>query len=202
MSFVTAAASASIETITFDNLPSQNGSTYTAVQNGYAGLNWDQLSVVDTALQTTNHGVSGYTNSVVSANNVAFNIWGTPATISAMSSSGFTLYSGYFTAGWNNGLNVQAVATFENGTSATNSFILNTSSRSNIQFNWNHLASVTFTSSGGTNPGYVGSGTQFAFDNLTVDPVAAVPVPSAIWLFSTALAGLGFVGKGRAKKSI
>jgi|GEM_PF-2389276 len=199
MGLVSTAASAAIETITFDTLPAQVGHSYSVVQNGYAGLNWSQLAVVDTVLLTASTGNTGYANSAVSGRNAAFNEWGTPATISARSSSGFTLYNGYFTAGWNNGLNVQAVGTFENGTTATSNFILNTTGPTNEVFSWSNLASVTFTSSGGINPGFSGGGIHFALDNLTVNPVSAVPEAEE---WALMLAGLSLVGwKLRNKKA-
>jgi len=46
----------------------------------------------------------------------------------------------------------------------------------------------------------VGGSFQQAF--VTVTPAAAVPIPAAVWLFGSALAGLGFFGKRRKSYQI
>lgn len=65
----------------------------------------------------------------------------------------------------------------------------------NFVFGWTNLISVEV--SGNSNFGYV------AYDNINVAPIDgganAVPVPAAVWLFGSALAGLA--GLGRRKSS-
>jgi hypothetical protein len=46
----------------------------------------------------------------------------------------------------------------------------------------------------------IGGSFQQAF--VTVTPAAAVPIPAAVWLFGSALAGLGFFGKRRKSSQV
>jgi hypothetical protein len=166
--------------ITFDDLPS---APYGApITNGYAGLSWSNFYVLDTAA----YQPSGYVNGVVSGTNVAYNGNGSAA---AISDGAFTLNSAYFTAAWNDGLNV-AVQGFLNGNLAHSlAFTVGTSGPTLVTFNW-LVDAVTFSSSGGSdNRAYGGSGTHFAMDNLRINE--AVPEPSAILLLTTMLALVG-----------
>ena len=177
-----AASSASAQSISFDNL-TDNG-TGTAINNGYAGLNWDNFKV----LNTTNFMPSGFVNSTLSAPNVAYNDQANPATIS--SSTGFNLVDANFAGAWNDGLQIDAIA-FSNTTFYSTTFTVNSTGTTDIAFNWNNITSVTFSSYSGTDAGYGPSGEQFVMDNLTI---STTPIPAAFWLVGSALAGLlGFV---------
>jgi len=186
-------ARASIVDITFDDLSDNGGGT--PIANGYQGLNWSNFYVLNTSL----YEASGYVNGVVSPPNVAYNGFGDPASISAAPGTNFTLFGGFFTAAWNNGLqiNAQAYDTFGNPIAADNvTFTENTFGPQEQSFNWANIGSVTFTSFGGTPAGYDGSGEHFALDNLYV---SEVPLPGAMPLFGAALAGLGGLGFWRRK---
>ena len=87
--------------INFDDLNPGFGSQ---IANGYAGLNWNNFY----ALNSSVAGPSGYENGTISSPNVAYNAFGSAASIS--SATPFTLNSGYFTAAWNNGLNLEVIA--------------------------------------------------------------------------------------------
>ena len=177
MSF--AASSAYAQVINFDDLPSD---TPTRISNGYAGLNWDNFYVLDGTKYLP--GI-GYQNGIVSSPNVAFNAYGSPATIS--NPNGFNLVSGYFNGAWNNGLQITAT-TANPGVIYSTSFSVNTTGPTYIAFNWNNITSVTFSSAGGTSAGYHGGGKHFALDNLTV---TAVSEPEE---YGMMLLGFGMVG--------
>lgn len=163
--------------LTFDD----RSSDIYAINNGYQGFNWDNFWTLDGA---ANHPGSGYDNGTVSLNNVAFNAYGDPATIS--NAGGFTLNNGYFTAAWDNGLTVWAVGTTLDNQTLNHQFTLNTDGPTNILFNWENLASVTFST----------SSTQFALDNLTVnEAIGAVPEPATL-----AILGLGLLGFAAARR--
>ena len=168
--------------INFDDL----GSGVT-ISNGYDGLNWSNFN----ALNGVTYGTSGYQNGVVSRNNVAYNAFANPASISATSPAGFSLSDGFFTGAWNNGLNITASAVFENATTATQTFTVNTSGPTDEFFGWNNLASVTFTSFGGTSAGLGGGGTHFALDNLNISLTSAVPEPTTDALLMMGLVAVG-----------
>jgi hypothetical protein len=169
--------------VTFDDIAG-NGS---AVVSGYNGVNWNNFYVLDGVADTN----SGYQNGVVSANNVAYNAYANPASISAASNAGFSLSDGFFTAAWNNGLTVTASAVFENATTATKSFTLDTTGPIDEFFGWNDLASVTFSSAGGTSAGLKGAGAHFALDNLNLAQTAAVPEPGTDALLMLGLVAVG-----------
>lgn len=175
-------------TITFDDLPGNLDSIF----NGYEGLDWSNFLVTNT---TQYDSPNGYVNGTVSPKNVAFNGYGNPATIS--SGSAFTLNNAFFTAAWNNDLNVVAVAT-DGVNTFTKEFTLSTLGSQDIVFNFINITSVTFTSFGGTNPGYSGDGPHFAVDNMTIN--AAVPEPETYALMMTGLALAGLTA--RRKSSI
>ena len=168
--------------ITFDSLGSGS-----FISNGYAGLNWSNFATLNGV--TDNN--SGYQNGVVSRNNVAFNSSANPATISATSAAGFSLSDGFFTAAWNNGLHVTVNAVFENATTATETFTLNTTGPIDEYFGWNNLAKVTFSSFGGTSAGLAGGGEHFALDNLNIAPTVAVPEPATDALLMLGLVAVG-----------
>jgi hypothetical protein len=178
------------ELITFEGV-----STASAIPAGYGGLNWSSFYTLNAT--PANYAHSGYIHATESGTYVAFNSGGNPASISATSAAGFDLTDGFFTAAWNNGLNISAQATFENGTTASRSFLVNTSGPTDVVFDWTDLKSVRFSSFGGTlQPGFSGKGTQFAIDNLNATPV---PEPGNVALL---LAGIGLLGVISRRRSI
>ncbi len=177
---IAAAVPASAITITFDDL-SGGGSP---IANGYAGLNWNNFFTVN----GTNFTGSGYHSGTVSPDNVAFNAFSNPATLS--SSTTFSLTRGYFTGAWYDGLTIQAVGTLGGSAVYTQSFIVNASAPTLVTLNHALVDNVVFSSFGGTaHPGYGGCCTHFALDNLTVN--GAVPEPAS---WALMLSGFAFVG--------
>lgn len=179
------------DVITFEGV-----ATSAAIPAGYGALNW--ANFYTRRVTPADVSKNGYANALESGTFLAFNSGGNPASIFATRATGFTLTDGFFTAAWNNGLGITAQAKFENGTSATNSFYVDTSGPKDVVFDWTGLKSVTFTSFGGTHQaGFNGSGTQFAIDNLNVAP--AVPEPANVALL---LAGVGLLGVVARRRSI
>jgi len=168
-----AASTASAQLITFDDL-TDNG-VGTAINNGYAGLDWDNFKVIDT--NTKDFPPSGFVNGIVSGHNIAYNDLANSATIS--SSTGFNLVDAYFTGAWNNGLQIDVFASSATDFFST-SFTVDSNGPKDIIFNWNNITSVTFSSSGGTDAGFPLSDPQFVMDNLTV--TSTVPEPDAWFL--------------------
>ena len=149
-------------------------------------MNWDSFNVLSTkGLPTTDFPAVGFVNGTVSPHNVAYNDQANPATIS--SSSGFNLVDAYFTGAWNNGLQIDVIA-YSNSGVQTRSFSVDSTSATDIVFNWNNITSVTFSSQGGTDAGYGLSGAQFVMDDLTV---TAVPEPEE---WAMLMAGIPLVG--------
>ena len=172
-------------TVFFDDLPTSVNSFPSYGPNGpmpvnYDGLVWNGWSV-ENGSESTN---SGYYNAVVTSPNVAFNSAGGTATITATNGSIFTVASAYFTAAWNDNLQMQAVGYGTNGTILyNNTYTLNTSSKQQISLNYSGISSLVLTASGGTlHSGYTHpSSTIFAMDNLvyslgTGNPPTPTPI--------------------------
>ena len=159
--------------LTFDSLPSgdyRGGPGYAAVPNGYGGLNWNNFGVVNGAEMSPSNGyasVLGYYSGVVSPNNVAFNEYGDPASIT-VSGGLFDLDSAYLTSAIDSVplLDIQ-VQGFVGATMLyNNTYTVNNSGSTLINFDYSGIDSVTFTS----------GEEQFAMDNLTV----FVPEPKSL----------------------
>jgi hypothetical protein len=180
--------SASAVTINFDDVDTD---PQVLVPNGYNGLNWSNFSTIDPAASGENP--SGYTTSVTSGSWSAFNLGGNAAEIT---STGFNLIGGNFTAAWND--NLQVTVDAYNGATLLHTATLNLSTTSVLAavFNWTNLTRVVFTSAGGTpHAGFVpGSGTNFAVDDLQV---AATPIPGSLLLLLTGIGAIGAIGYTR-----
>jgi hypothetical protein len=187
---VALAAVANAETLAFDDLdPSQSS----VIPDGYGGLNWTNVNVVDGTNYGVNYGTpSGYEHGVISPRNVAFNAGGYPAEISG---APFAFDSAYFTAAWKDGLNVQVVGYLVGTIVETANFVVDTSGPTLKTFNWPEVDTVTFTTSGGTPHGYIVGGLpadegQFAMDDFRFTPV---PEPSSLSLLISAIVGSAIV---------
>ncbi|HEX7688672.1 MAG TPA: PEP-CTERM sorting domain-containing protein [Burkholderiaceae bacterium] len=163
--------------ITFDGL-NQNGTV--PIANGYAGLNWSDFYTTNAPVQFPG---SGYAVDTISGE-VAYNGYAQPATISATSSAGFTLNSGYFAAAWINE-NAVFTARFEDGSTATKTFAITTGSPVFETFGWHDLASVTMVGDGGS---------HIAVENLNA---AAVPEPAETSLLLAGLGAIALVARRR-----
>ena len=187
---------AGAESLTFDDIPNvtQQG---IPIPQGYGGLNWTNFNVLDSQVSPL---LSGYKNGTISLPNVAFNNFGNPATVLAIGEVPFTLNSAYLTSAWNDGLQVE-VQGFQRGIlEYDQTFVVNTTAPTFINFNYQNVDQLTFMSSGGVHhDGYTLFGEQFALDNLTVN--ATVAEPSSLTLASAAaLIGLGLVWYVRPKR--
>ena len=148
--------------VTFDDLRA-NGH----VPAGYAGLTWSNFYY----LLGTNLTSSGYAPGTVSPPNVAYNINGGPASI--ISTGEMNFVSAYLTSAWRDNLQVR-VQGYSGATPVySNTYTLNVTSPTLINFNYLRVTSVGFTSFGGTpHFGLGASGTNFAMDNVLVGPSA------------------------------
>jgi hypothetical protein len=184
VALVVVAGAAQATVLSFDDLVGDQQ----PILNGYGGLQWNNMYF----LNGSNYQYTGYYNGIVSPNNVAFNGIGDPA---AVSDSVFTFNGAWFTAAWNDGLTVQATG-YRLGTQLfQKSIVIDTQTPVWFEAQFAGIDTLTFSSSGGTNHGYGGSGTHFAMDDFTYN--SPVPLPAAGWLFGSALTGLALRFKRR-----
>jgi hypothetical protein len=207
-------AIAQAQTINFDDLNTSPSATnpicpVPQLPNGYHGFNWNNFYVLkgsryfDPFLNLNTYCIvpGGFRNGVVSSPNVAFNGFGAPASVS--STNPFTFNSVYMTAGWNDGLNVLVQGFLGASLRYSQSLVLNTYTPRLFAPNWAGVDKVLFTSSGGTNPGYIGFGEHVVFDNMTMSP-AVIPEPATLLLLGTGLGltGIGVAIRRRRRKTI
>lgn len=188
------------QTITFDDLSTScfGGPPpyFCQIQDGYAGLNWSNFDVLST---TTRNQPSGYLNGTITPPNVAFNGGASDASILSIVNP-FTLNSGYFTAAWNDGLQLALTGYVGSTPTYFVSYLLNTQTPQLLTFDWVNLSRVSFVSSGGVNHGYNGQGSVFVLDNLTVNQTSAVPEPASLALLATGLLGLAPMMRRKLRK--
>jgi hypothetical protein len=126
---------------------------------------------------------------------VAFNGFGSPASFT--SAGTLELNSIYLTAAFNDGLNVTVTGLLNGVTVDSTTLVVNTSGPTLEAFNWAGINAVDFSSCCGVHDdSYLGSGTQFVIDNLSI-----VPEPSTWAMLLLGFAGLGFAGHRRSRKS-
>ena len=189
----------SAQTITFDDLnpatlPGGDGVSAAPIPNGYGGIQWANFWVLNAALQYSQFGNNGYHIGLVSTNNVAFNDRGTSAAFS-VTSGAFNFDSAYLTPAWNNGLHVEVQGFVGTTLTYDNTYTLNTTSATLINFDYLGVDKVNFIASGGVSAGYDGAGTQFAMDNLTI-----IPVPEPTMMALVGFGGLATLGMVRRRK--
>ena len=187
----------SAEVLSFDN----TGVYGREIPNGYGGLDWNNLIVID----PYNFGGgpdSGYATARV-LGLVAINGGGQEASLS--SALNFNLESAYFAAAWNDGLNLELVGYDDNIEQYRTTILLNPTNRQLISFNWIGVDTVVFNSYGGTPHEFVGQtpwfGTHFGMDELSISQTtAAVPEPQSWALLFAALGLLTLSNTSRSKK--
>jgi len=168
--------------LTFDTLAP--GNSYIPIPNGYGGLQWSGFGVINGAIQQV---TSGYYTGMVSPDNVAFNYdeFDRNASISS-SSTPFNFDSAYLTAAFAAGLQVEVQGFIGTNLTYNNTYTMNDSSPSFINFDYMGVDEVKFL---------VGSDADiFVMDNALI---SAVPEPDirALLAVGAAMAGAGALRK-------
>jgi len=172
--FGAAVAGNTQELLTFDDIPAGGGlGPNPAVSNGYGGLIWNNFGVID-GLKTS--PTYGYYTGVVSSPNVAFNFFGSPASL-GVSSGLFNLESAYLTSALSSvpNLNIEVQGLVGTTKKFDNTYTVNNGGPTRINFDYIGIESAKFIS----------GGEEFAMDNLVV----SIPEPSgtSLILLSVAL---------------
>ncbi len=157
--------------ITFDDL--SPGLDWMPIQNGYAGLQWSNFGVLNGSLRPANEG---YHAGTISLPNVAFNLFGNPASLS--SSIPFDLHSAYLTSALNLDTTLHIRVQGFRGTTLAydNVYDVTRFTPTLVDFDYLGINQATFITS---------PPTQFSIDNLVLVPE---PNPCLLGLIGAALA--------------
>ena len=182
--------------VTFDDLSvTSTGLAFASIPNGYQGLTWSNMSVLNAIRVTDASGTNGYLYGMISPPNVAYNGFGTPAEID--SATNFDFFSAYLTGAWNNNLNIE-VEGFNGATLAySNTVVASATNATLFTVNYMDIDRIYFNSFGGQDAGFgQGAGEEFVMDNLTFD---FIPEPSTLLLTALGVAALFTVVRRRRK---
>ena len=186
---VGATSAANAEMIDFDDIDLGGGATVLPIGN-YVDLYFANFGCYTDEL----YNEGGYGNGVVSGTQAAYQAGGAPASVIATSSaeSSLDFYSGFFTAGWRDDLDirVRAFVGTDNEEIYNEVFQISTDGPTFLEFNIEGARMVTFESYGGTYAGFGVDGTNFIMDDLNV----TIPAPAGMLLL-----GLGAFG-GRSRR--
>lgn len=158
-----------------------------ALADGYGGLNWDNVTVLNA---TTYSFASGYQNGLISGDNVALSAYGYDISVDQASNFDFT--SVYLTAAWNDGLQLQVTGLDNGAVLYQDNLVLDTSGPFHFIADYMGIDQLTMvvTSPGTDNPAYSGTGTHIVLDDFTVE---VVPEPATMGLMGVFAGGIWFV---------
>ena len=164
---------AQTEVIGFDDLPWKAVGGY-PIPNGYGGLQWQNFDYLNAVFYIGNP--SGYLNGMVSQDYVVYNVGGQPAQLIGGT---FNLSSAYLTGAWNDGLQVEVQGFVGVTLVHDNTYTVNATGPTLINFNYLGVDKVNFISSGGSqHPGFTHNGTSVVLDNLSITMLSPFPTLS------------------------
>jgi hypothetical protein len=164
---------AQTEVIGFDDLPFKATGGY-PIPNSYGGFQWQNFDYLNAVFSIVNP--SGYLNGMVSQDYVIYNVGGQPAQIIGGT---FNLNSAYLTGAWNDGLQVEVQGFIGVTLVYDNTYTVNATGPTLINFNYLGVDEVNFISSGGSpHPGFTHNGTMVVLDNLNITMLSPLPTLS------------------------
>jgi hypothetical protein len=176
------ATGATAGVLTFDDITTD---PQAPIPDGYGGLIWQNLVALNAATADN----SGVSNGRVSGDYVASSDGNSAVTID---SGTFDFGGAYFTASYNDGLQIEIDGYLDGNLLYSQTITVNTSGPTQFQADYAGVDTVVFTSSGGVPHGFEsGSGEGFVLDNFALgQPTGSVvPEPTTV-----SLLGLGAVG--------
>ena len=153
--------------ITFDNLPTPlaNTTTYASIPTNYEGLSWSGFFISNATPK------SGYEAGIISLPNVAYNSDGGVATIQSLrAGKTFNLISAHMAAAWSDGLQVDIAGYLGSTKIYDNKYTLSATESKFINFNYQGVDKIVFSSSGGT-PHQAYGDTGQSYKNFLMDNV-------------------------------
>jgi len=183
--------------VTFDDLSqTSTGLVYATIPNGYQGLTWSNMWVVNAVLLAATSGSNGYYYGMVSASNVAFNAGGNPAEIDSPGTN-FDFLGAYFTGAWNNNLSIEVQGYSDTNLIYDETLVASATNPTLLTLDYLDIDRLYFNSYGGQAVGFgQGGGEQFVMDNFEFE---YVPEPSSLLL--AALGGVSLVAFLRRKRA-
>ncbi|CAF3094809.1 unnamed protein product, partial [Rotaria sp. Silwood2] len=130
--------------ITFDDITNVTNTSGVPVPNGYGGLNWENVLVLN-GLNDSNPG-TGYKTGVVSPPYLAFDGFGSPMAITRAATDTFTINSFYSCAAWYDNITLEITGTRTGTTLYTKAVSLFTQSRTFIELNWSDIDTINLNS--------------------------------------------------------
>src|SRR5674476_1635638 len=184
---------ASPEVLTFDEISLSPVYTFNPIPDGYGALGWENFYVLD---QTDSRmSIVGYSNAFVSGTQIAAKYTGISVGAPVIRSGGsFDFVSGYFTAANNDGQQPEVFGFSGTTLVYDNSYTLNTTAPTLINFGYSGITEVRFVASGGTPRSPLVYGEKlFAMDSLTINQIPE-PTASSLLACGTVMGLLGLLG--------
>lgn len=132
--------------ITFDDITNSTDTPGFPIPNGYHGLNWQNVQVLDG--DTFSNPGTGYKSGVVSHPYLAFDPYGGSMNITSANTSTFTLNSFYSCAVWyDNDVTLEIIGSKSGTVLYTKSLILSMQKKAFIELNWSGIDNIYLNSS-------------------------------------------------------
>lgn len=185
---LTTAAQTQAAVITFDDLPATE---LDAVPENYQGFIWGESFFTNVSyIHKDTIPDSGYANGVVSGDYAAFNFLATTSLIKTSGGEQFDFNGAYFTAAWNEGLNIEVTGFLDNLALFTQTIMVGTQQAQWFDFNFLGINTLSLRAWGGiAQDGSLGND-FYVMDNFTINEAVAVSESSSLALLLLGLAGV------------